>query len=287
MSDRHFLTPSELSRAFVEIGVAHAELPIGRMFVLGILAGVYIGFGAHLSTTVGTGDYPGLLGLKKLLMGGVFSVGLMLVVIAGAELFTGNNMMTVPLAAGRLSVAGLVKNWVVVFIGNLVGSVGLAWIIGASSGLLDGPIGGTALKIAADKTSALQIAAHLDHNVAFFFRAVGCNWLVCLAVMLAVAGQDIASKVLAIFFPIMAFVAMGFEHSVANMYFIPAGIFAKAFPAAVTASGLSADQLSQLNWGSMWTQNLLSVTAGNLVGGGIFTGLAYWFVYIRPQRPAK
>jgi len=248
------------------------------MLLLAILAGVYIGFGAHLATTVATGDYA--FGVKKFLVGAAFSVGLMLVVIPGAELFTGNNLMTVSLCHGRIRFGGLFRNWGVVYIGNLVGSILLALIIAAGSGLLSGAVGGTALKIAAEKVSTSPIA-YLDHNVAMFFRAIGCNMLVCLAVMMAIAANDIAGKVLGIFFPIMAFVASGFEHCVANMYFIPAGIFAKSFQNAVTASGLTPEQLTGLNWGTMWTQNLISVTLGNIVGGAVFVGVVYFFAHVR------
>jgi len=283
MAEQGFLSPVELARAFVSVGEKKACLPVGKMFLLAILAGVYIGFGAHLATTVATGDYA--FGIKKLLIGSVFSVGLMLVIIPGAELFTGNNLMTVALCHGRIGFGGLFRNWVVVYAGNLVGSVFLAGIIAAGSGLLSGPVGGTAIKIAAGKVSAAPID-HLNQNVAFFFRAIACNMLVCLAVMMAIAAKDIAGKILGIFFPIMAFVASGFEHCIANMYFIPAGIFAKSFPAAIEASGKTAEQLAGLNWGSMWTNNLVAVTAGNLVGGAVFVGVVYFFAHVRNNTAA-
>jgi len=284
MAEQGFLGPVELAQAFVGVGERKACLPVSKMFLLAILAGVYIGFGAHLATTVGTGDLA--LGVKKLLMGAAFSVGLMLVVIPGAELFTGNNLMTVALCHGRIRLGDLFRNWAVVYAGNLVGSILLAVLIAAGSGLLNGPVGATAIGIARDKTAVAPIA-HLDHNVAFFVRGIACNMLVCLAVMMAVASKDIAGKVLGIFFPIMAFVASGFEHSVANMYFIPAGIFAKAFPDAVAASRLTAEQLAGLNWASMWTCNIISVTAGNVVGGAIFVGVVYFFAHVREQRASS
>jgi formate/nitrite transporter len=274
-----YLPPADLSRKMAAIGLAKARLPMVNMFVLGILAGAYIGFGAHCATVVSTGNaLP--YGLAKVLAGGVFSVGLMLVVIAGAELFTGNNLMTVALCDGRISFLHMLRNWLVVYLGNLVGAVLLAFIVARSSGLLAGPVGGTALNIAFSKIDP-QPLADLSHNYAFFFRAIGCNWLVCLAVMLATAAEDISGKIWAIFFPIMTFVAVGFEHCVANMYFIPAGIFAKSFDSALQASGLPPEQLAGVNWTSMWTGNLISVTLGNIVGGGIFAGALYWFVYIR------
>lgn len=275
----NFLAPADLSKAFVGIGEKKAALPLGKMFLLGILAGVFIGFAAHLATTIATGTCA-WLGLKKFLIGAVFSVGLMLVVIPGSELFTGNNLMTIALFDKKITLGQMLRNWGIVYLGNLVGSIFLALILAKWSGLAAGPVGGTAISIAAGKTSAAPIE-HISHNFAFFFRAVGCNWLVCLAVMMAVSAQDIAGKVLGIFFPIMAFVAAGFEHSVANMYFIPAGIFAKSFSAATAASGLSVDQLAALNWGTMFSQNIIVVTLGNIVGGAIFTGVVYWWIYVR------
>lgn len=279
MTEGNFLGPAELAKAFVGVGVKKARLPIAKMILLGILAGVFIGFAAHLATTVATGWSIGgqaaLFGLKKFFIGAVFSVGLMLVIIPGSELFTGNNLLTVALCHGKLGFGGVLRNWIPVYIANLIGSVLLAWIIAASSGLLSGGVGGTAINIALGK-----VAATNGHNYAFFFRAICCNFLVCIAVMMAISAKDIAGKVWAIFFPIMAFVTSGFEHCVANMYFIPAGIFAKNFPGAVAASGKTADQLAVLNWGSMWTQNLITVTLGNIVGGAVFVGVVYYFLYV-------
>ena len=267
-------SPIETTRSLVGAGEAKAKLPLGKMFLLGILAGAYIGFGAHLATTVGTGEWA-TFGLQKLAMGAAFAVGLLLVVIAGAELFTGNNLMTVALCSGRIGMGGLLRTWALVYTGNLVGSVLLALIIAKGSGLLAGPVGGTAIKIAAGKVSAAGIEG-VNHNIAFFFRGIGCNWLVCLAIVLAMASKSASGKILGIFFPIMAFVASGFEHCIANMYFIPAGIFAKGFASAQAASGLGAAQFATINWTTMWTQNLVSVTLGNIVGGAVFVGAAYF-----------
>jgi formate/nitrite transporter len=280
MAENNFLSPQELANTFVGVGVTKATLPISRMITLGILAGVYIGFAAHLATTVATGwtigGEPALFGLQKFFIGAVFSVGLMLVIIPGSELFTGNNLMTVALCHGKLGFGGILRNWIPVYLSNLAGSIILAWIIASASGLLNGNVGGTAINIALGKVAAAE-----GHNYSFFFRGIGCNFLVCLAVMMAIAAKDIAGKIWGIFFPIMAFVTSGFEHCVANMYFIPAGILAKAFPNAVEASGKTSEQLAGLNWGTMWTQNLIVVTLGNIVGGAIFVGVVYYFVYVR------
>ncbi|MCK5581403.1 MAG: formate/nitrite transporter family protein [Candidatus Omnitrophica bacterium] len=282
----NFMPPAELSRAFVNISKAKASNAASKLFVLGILAGVFIGFAAHLATTVATGwtigGAPALFGFKKFLVGAVFSCGLMLVMIPGSELWTGNTLMTIGLMNKDITLKALLRNWGIVYLGNFVGSIMLAWMIASMSGLTSGAVGGTALNIAYAKVTAGESA----HNMWFFFRAIGCNWLVCLAVMMAVASKDIAGKVLAIFFPIMAFVTAGFEHVIANMYFIPAGIFSKGFEGAIAASGKTSAQLVSLNWGSFFTQNLIVVTLGNLVGGGVFCGMVYWWIYVKGTKQA-
>jgi formate/nitrite transporter len=285
MADSNFMTPAEVAKAFVGIGEKKASLPAAKMFVLGILAGVYIGLAAHFATTTATGNWHDILGLQKLMIGAAFTVGLMLVVIPGAELFTGNNLMSVALFNRKIGLGGLFKNWFIVYVGNLIGSLLLAWMIAKGTGLLGGQVGTTAIKIAHGKVAA-NVSGTMGHNVDFFFRAIGCNVLVCLAVMMAIAAKDIAGKILAMFFPIMAFVASGFEHCVANMYFIPAGIWAKHFEGASAATGLTAEQLADLNWVTMWTKNLGVVTLGNIVGGVIFVGLAYFYAHVR-ETPAS
>jgi formate/nitrite transporter len=262
----NFLAPADLSKAFIGISKAKANNSIAKLFVLGILAGVFIGFAAHLATTVATGwDFgaggAGVFGLKKFFIGSVFSVGLMLVIIPGSELFTGNNLMTIGAMNGDITWGQVLRNWAIVWFANLVGSVLLAWMIASMSGLTSGAVGATAINIAYGKVTAGGDA----HTMMYFFRAIGANWLVCLAVMMAIAAKDIGGKVFAIFFPIMAFVTSGFEHSVANMYFIPAGIFSKAYAGAVAASKAgSLEALEVLNWGTMFTSNVLIVTLGNI-----------------------
>jgi formate transporter len=283
----NFLTPKELSMAFVGVSKAKAGNSAAKLFVLGILAGVFIGFAAHLATTVATGwtisGAAALFGLKKFFIGAVFSVGLMLVMIPGSELWTGNNMMIIGVLNKDITLGKMLRNWGYVFLGNFVGSILLAWFIAKMSGLTGGNVGGTAINIAYGKIAA-TVDGGVSHNVMYFFRAIGCNWLVCLAVMMAVAAKDIGGKVLAIFFPIMAFVTSGFEHVIANMYFIPAGIFSKTFPGAVAASGKTGSALATLNWGSFFTQNLITVTIGNFVGGAIFCGMVYWWIYVKESK---
>jgi formate transporter len=276
----NFLPPAELANAFINVSKAKAGKSAAKLLVLGILAGVFIGFAAHLATTVATGWAPGLFGLKKFFIGAVFSVGLMLVIIPGSELWTGNNLMFIGLLNKDISLGKLMRNWSIVYVGNIIGSIFLAWVIAKMSGLTGGNVGGTAINIAYGKVAS-TVADGSSHNMMYFFRAIGCNWLVCLAVMMAVAAKDIGGKVLAIFFPIMAFVTSGFEHAIANMYFIPAGIFARSYSGAVEASGKTLETLGSLNWGTFFTQNLISVTLGNFVGGAILCGMVYWWLFVK------
>jgi len=272
---KNFLSPVELADSLVSWGESKCHQSVLRLLLLGFLAGVYIGFAAHLATIIGTGDFS-WIGMKKFLIGAVFSVGLMLVIIPGSELWTGNTLMTAAFLERKISLSQVLRNWFWVYLGNLAGSVFLAWMIVSQTGLMDGAFGATAIQIASAKVSH-TVTGH-SHNSAYFFRAIGCNWLVCLAVLMAMSAQDIGGKILAIFFPIMAFVASGFEHAIANMYFIPAGIFARHIPGARHASGLDSIVLDQLGWVTMWQNNLVAVTLGNLVGGGLFVGAVYWWL---------
>jgi len=270
-----FLSPSEVARKVVEAARSKCGLSILQMMLLGLLAGVYIGFGAELSTMVvhDLSRHVGV-GLAKFVGGSVFSVGLMLVVLGGAELFTGNCLIAAGVLDGTCSARGLIRNWTIVYFANFAGSLLLALIMYYSGLWRTGHlgVGAAALRIASAKVD-------LSFSEAFL-RGVGCNWLVCLAVWLAVAGKDAVSKILGIYFPIMAFVASGFEHSVANMYFIPAGLLLKAHPVVVEAAGLSGG-LGNLTWARFLTANLVPVTLGNVVGGALFVAGTYYLVYLR------
>ena len=242
-----------------------------RLTILGIFAGVYIGFGAQLATMV-THDLAAFLGvgMAKLIAGAVFSVGLMLVVIAGAELFTGNNLIFLSVLDRQVKVTGLLRNWGIVYFANLAGSLLLVLLM-YWSGLWktgDGAVGMTAVKIANGKVNLGFLEA--------FARGILCNWLVCLAVWMAVSARTVVGKIFAIFFPIMAFVASGFEHSIANMYFIPMGLALKG-QALIEAS-------TNLSVGGMIVKNLIPVTLGNIVGGAFFVATLYWVVYVRKGR---
>jgi formate/nitrite transporter len=257
------------------VGVAKATSPWFTVFVLGILAGAYIGFGGLLSTTV-TFDMAAKwgIGFSKILGGAAFSVGLMLVVIAGAELFTGNNLMVSSVMMKEITFSTMLKRWGVVFLANFIGSMIIVFVF-YFSGLWktgDGALGVAAVKIAYTKT-ALSFGEAL-------WRGIGCNWLVCLAVWMALAARQIIGKIFAIFFPIMAFVAIGFEHSVANMYFIPTGILLMSGAGFSNVPGVDPNILGWINF--FW-RNLLPVTIGNIIGGTVFVGMSYWGAYLRPK----
>ena len=267
-------SPPEIAKAACDTGCKKVQLPLVKMFVLAILAGVYIGFGSQLMTVV-TQDLKTYLGLgfSQFLGGAVFSVGLMLVVIGGAELFTGNNLIVISCCNKLAPWKGLLKNWTVVYLGNLVGSLLLASIVFAGFYYSTTDTSGLGLR-------ALSIAsAKVDLNfIAALARGIGCNWLVCLAVWLAASSDDTIGKIGGIFFPVMAFVALGFEHSIANMYFIPMGLFMTTLPQY--ASQASAN----LTWPGFLLNNLLPVTIGNIIGGALFVGVLYWYVYVRGQK---
>ena len=257
------------------IGVAKATSPWLTVFVLGILAGSYIAFGGLLSTTV-TFDAAAKwgIGFTKILGGAAFSVGLMLVVIAGAELFTGNNLMISSVMIKQITFSTMVKRWGIVFLANFIGSM-IIVLVFYFSGLWktgDGALGVAAVKVAYNKV-ALSFGEAL-------WRGIGCNWLVCLAVWMALAARQVIGKIFAIFFPIMAFVAIGFEHSVANMYFIPTGILLMNGAGFSSVPGVDPNLLGWINF--LW-RNLLPVTLGNIIGGGVFVGMSYWGAYLRPK----
>jgi formate transporter len=273
-------TPKNIAETVAQnVGVAKATSPWVTVFVLGILGGAYIGFGGFLSTTV-TFDMAAKLGLgfTKLMSGAVFSVGLMLVVIAGAELFTGNNLMVSSFILNKISFGTMVKRWGVVFLANFIGSVLISFLF-YYSGLWktgDGALGMATVKIAYNKVSLTFGEA--------LWRGIGCNWLVCLAVWMALAARQTIGKIFAIFFPIMAFVALGFEHSVANMFFIPTGILFVQMAIVHPVQGMD---LNALNWVNFLWKNLFPVTIGNIIGGTVFVGMSYWGAYLRTGKTSK
>ena len=263
--------PSEIASSVETKGVTKANTPTVTLFVLGVLAGAFIGLGAVLATTISTGSALGY-GPTRWLAGVGFSLGLILVVIAGAELFTGNNLIVMSWVSRRITLARLLRNWVIVYMGNLVGAVSIAVMVYFAGWWQqsEGAVGVSALATAVGKTG-LPFGE-------VFFRGILANALVCLAVWLATGGRTIVDKVFAIVFPISAFVAAGFEHSVANMYFLSVGVLLKDH--AEVRGELSGTQLASLDvWGIL--RNLIASTLGNVVGGALLVGLVYWFVYLR------
>lgn len=272
------LLPPEMAAKAEATGVAKAALSIPTTFLLAVLAGAFIGLGAMFATTVTAGASGALsFGVTRLLAGLSFCLGLVLVVVAGAELFTGNNLIVMAWASRRISTASLLRNWSIVYVGNFVGAIATAALVVASGhyALGAGAIGLNALAIA-DAKCALA-----------FFPAVAlgilCNALVCLAVWLCHSARSTTDKILSIAFPISAFVAAGFEHSIANMYFIPVALLIGelAPPDFWQTTGRVVGDFPHLGWSQFAFANLLPVTLGNVIGGALLVGAVYWVVYRR------
>jgi formate/nitrite transporter len=257
--------PAQIALRVREVGVTKATMPVLTMFALAILAGAFIALGSLFFTmtmTTGTTGQPPAFGLMRLAGGLTFSLGLILVVVGGAELFTGNNLIAMAWASGRVTTQQVMRNWGWVYLGNLVGAVGtavLVWLAGVHT-MSDGAVGETMVQIARSKIALDPVSA--------LARGVLCNVLVCLAVWLCMGARTVTDKILATVFPITAFVACGFEHSVANMYFLPIGVAL----AAGTSAPLSVT-------GAL--SNLALVTLGNVLGGTVLVALVYWSVYLR------
>jgi formate/nitrite transporter len=266
-------SPAEIARMVETRGATKAAAPAVTTLVLGVVAGAFIALGAVLATVVSTGSTLGV-GPTRLLAGAAFSLGLILVIVGGAELFTGNNLLMMSWVSRQISLRSLLRNWLLVYAGNAVGAVSVAVLVTAADwwNLADNSVGATAVSIAAGKSG-------LSFEVAFV-RGILANALVCLAVWLATAGRSVTDKVLAIVFPITAFVAAGFEHSIANMYFIPVGLMLSGQPEVMAATDLAPAALAGLDWAGMFT-NIAASTLGNIVGGAGLVGVVYWFVYLR------
>ena len=275
------LLPPEIATKAEEAGVRKADLNVTRTFVLAILAGAFIGLGAAFSTTVAAG-VPGTApyGWARLLTGLAFSLGLILVILGGAELFTGNNLLVMAWANGRLATGKLLRNWSIVYAGNFVGAAATSGFVYAGAQYMfgGGTVGATALAIA-------NFKCKLDFVQAFALGIL-CNALVCLAVWISYSGRTSADKILAIVPPITAFVAIGFEHSIANMYFIPLALLIKAYaPTAFWESiGQTPDAYPDVTLSGFFVTNLIPVTLGNIAGGALLVGIVYWFVYLRKNR---
>ena len=268
------LPPLEMARKAENVGVVKAGMSTANTLALSVLAGAFIALGAIFATTVTAGGAEIPFGVLRLLGGLAFSLGLILVIVAGAELFTGNNLIVMAWASRRVRTGQVARNWALVYLGNFAGALATAGIlfVGKQYEFGGGAVGVQALSIAASKTSLGFVQA----------IALGafCNALVCLAVWLCYSARTTTDKILSIVPPIAAFVAAGFEHCVANMFFIPMGLLVKSDEEFVSEQeGLPS--LADLTWERFLTANLLPVTIGNVVGGALMVGAIYWFVYLR------
>lgn len=268
--------PPDIALACEAAGATKAGRDTLALLVLGVLAGAFIAFGAMFMTVVlsGSGDLP--FGVARLLAGLVFSLGLILVIVGGAELFTGDSLMILACASRRISVAALARTWALVYVGNIAGALGTAALVflAGQHGFGGGAVGKTALTVATAKAALPTIQ--------LFFLAILCNVLVCLAVWMSFGARNAADKVLVIVPPVAAFVAAGFEHSIANIYLLPYGLAIKAWatPEFWTAIGQDATAYAGLTVGAT-LHNIVVATVGNLIGGSLMVGAVYWFLYLR------
>ena len=297
MSELHIdaLLPQEMAARAEFLGVRKAEMPFLKMIMLAVLAGAFISLGAIFATTVSAGGmtftpdgagtaYATALpyGVTRLLAGLVFSLGLILVVVGGAELFTGNNLIVMAWASGKVTGRAVLRNWAIVYFGNFVGSIGTVILMFFTRQYT---FGSNAVGISALKTGVAKSDLTFLQAIAL---GILCNALVCLAVWLTFSARSTLDKILSIVFPISAFVAAGFEHSIANMYFIPYALFIKMFDPAFTASvAEKVPGLEKLTWQAFWVGNLLPVTFGNIIGGAVLVAAVYWAIYLRPTETSS
>lgn len=277
----NLFSPAEVAQNYITIGKGKVNTPVAKMFLLAVLAGAFIAMGGVGAATAAV-SIP-MASVGKLVGACIFPGGLTMVLLAGSELFTGNCLLTVPLLEKEIPAAGMIKNWFVVYIGNFVGSllVAAGVVFSHQISLFD-----NGLAVSVISTAAAKCALPFGDA---FIKGILCNFLVCIAVWISFAAKDAAGKIAGLFFPIMIFVLSGFEHSVANMYYITAGLFAKNIPAyaqAAKEAGVNSDVIS---WGSFLGRNLLPVTLGNIIGGAVCVGCVYWFIYLRksPASPEK
>ena len=263
-----FNDPIQTTQIFNETGIKKSNTPWWKLLLLGMLGGAFIAFASEGSNAAIHTIHS--VGLGKALAGALFSTGLMLVIFFGAELFTGNMLMVIPLMKKEIRLMPMLKNWGLVYVGNFAGSLLIAWLI-HMSGQLDfssGMLGAFTLKTAVYKVNLSFVKA--------FSLGILCNWLVCMGVWMAANAKDAAGKILGIFFPIWLFIASGFEHSIANMYYIPMGLMIKNNPVYIQGAldlGMNVAALDHLTWLNFLTANLIPVTLGNIVGGAVFVGM--------------
>ncbi len=290
------LLPAEMAKRAEYVGVRKSETPPLTVLALAILAGAFIAMGAIFSTTIAAGSvaiktpdgaaaFSTALpyGVTRLLAGSVFCLGLILVVVGGAELFTGNNLIVMAWASGKVSTKALLNNWIIVYVGNFIGSFATAILLFLSKQFTfgSGAVGLTALNIAKSKVEIgfLQAIA----------LGILCNALVCMAVWMTFSARSTMDKIAAIIFPITAFVAAGFEHSIANMYFIPVALFIKDFASSDfwKLIGKTPADYASITWGTFIFNNLIPVTIGNIIGGALMVAGIYWIIFLRPEKTNK
>ncbi|MDR0885770.1 MAG: formate/nitrite transporter family protein [Clostridiales Family XIII bacterium] len=278
MASTQMLEPQEILDTCIHKAEVKANGGFVKLFVLSFLAGVFIAFAAEGSNMAAFNLFAeaDTYGLGKVLAGSIFGTGLMLVLLAGGELFTGNTLIITAVVDKKVRVLAMLRNWLIVYIGNFVGSIFIAWMMYESGLFSSGAfmLGVVTLKIATYKVGLTYLQA--------FLLGIMCNWLVCLAVWLCYGAESMVGKIFAIFFPIWLFITSGFEHSVANMYYIPAGILSKANDTIVNLAlehGVTQSAIDALTWKSFFINNLIPVTLGNIVGGGVFVGCAYMLAY--------
>lgn len=273
-----FQTITEVIEQNIQNGIKKTNLTTKKLILLGIAAGFFIGIGAEASSLAMHGISN--VGLARTVAGTVFPIGLMLIVLLGGELFTGNCLISMAVYDKKAKLKGMIRNLTIVYISNFIGAALMAWMINNCGQLnfSDGGAGAFTIKVALGKVGIDPMQAIVS--------GILCNVLVCLAIFMAATAKDVAGKCIAIFFPIFVFVISGFEHCVANMYYIPAGILAAHNPIyaakATELYGITAEQLSGLNFGTMFS-NLLPVTIGNIIGGMVFVGLLYWYLYRKKE----
>lgn len=266
-------TPGEVAKNAIGVAKMKANLSLSRMFALGIMAGMFIalaGVGANtVSCTVTSGS------IAKLLAGCIFPGGLTMVLLAGSELFTGNSLMIVGVLEKEVKVSAMIKNLIVVYLGNFVGALMVVALVfyGGQLDLFSGALAVTTIKVAATKSSLTFVKA--------VCLGILCNFLVCIAVWISFAAKTVSGKIMGLFFPILLFILCGYEHSIANMYFIPAGLLANTNPAYNAAAVEAGVNLSNLNISSFLINNLIPVTIGNMIGGMVLVGCMYWFIYLK------
>lgn len=275
--------PQQIVEANIQAAVSKTKTPLGKLILLGIFAGMFIA-GGGAASSVAMHNLPNV-GVARLLGGCIFPVGLMMIVLIGGELFTGNCLMIIGCVHKKFSVLSMIKVLVIVYLANLIGAVIIAFLAYSSGqfNYTDGLLAAYTIKVAVGKVN-MSFSAALSSGIL-------CNIFVCAAVLMAAAAKDVAGKVWAIFFPIMAFVVSGYEHCVANMYYIPAAIFAlnneSYMEKAISEYGYTAEQLSAVNWTNFLIKSAIPVTIGNILGGMIFVGLILYFIHAKNIKAAE